>query len=114
MKKLFITLGILVMSLSVFADNTFVVTVQVNCEYEYRDSHGNVMGRQSAPAQSQSFTICAESEGAAIREAISQCSSMCESSRGQYLGTATYGGEQCKKYLNRSVGTTSAKKFGEC
>ena len=107
-------ISMIVMSLCAFADNTYVVTVKVNCEYEYRDASGNVLGRQSATAESQTFTICAASQGDAIREAISQCSSMCESSRGQYLGKATYGGETCSKYLYRSVGQTSATKYGEC
>lgn len=103
------------MSLCTFAeDYTYVVTVQVNCEIEYRDSRGYVLGRQSTTAQSQTFTICASSEGEAIREAISQCSSMCESNRGQYQGKAMFAGEECSKYLIRSIGSTSSQKYGKC
>ena len=99
----------------IHADNTYVVTVTVTCEYAYYSvQNGNLLGRQSTTDQSQTFTICAESEGAAIREAIYQCSSMCESNQGQYQGTATYGGEKCKKYLVRRIGKTEATKYGSC
>jgi len=98
-----------------YADNTYVVTVNVICEYVYYSENGGMLGRQSAPAQSQSFTICAASEGDAIREAIYQCGRTCENEgNGQYQGKATYGGETCKKYLVRRVGEAKAIKYGPC
>ena len=116
MKKLFFAIILLFgMGTMVYANDTYVVTVTVKCEYVYYGENGGLLGRQSTVDQSQTFTICAASEGAAIQEAIYQCSRMCENEgNGQYQGKATYGGETCSKYLVRRVGSTSAKKYGSC
>ncbi len=116
MKKIFFAIMLICgIGTTVYADDMYEVTVNVNCEYAYYSKDGAMLGRQSAPAQTQKFNICAESEGKAIQEAIYQCSRMCENEgNGQYQGTATYGGETCKKYLVRRVGSTQARKTGSC
>lgn len=119
MKKILLSImAMLALGTTAFADATtytYVVTVEVICEYAYYSQENGFLGRQSAPSESQTFRICAESEGAAIRDALYQCSRMCENDgNGQYLGKATFGGETCSKYLVRRTGKTVAKRQGTC
>ena len=66
MKKLFFAIMLLFgMGTMVYANDTYVVTVTVKCEYVYYGENGGLLGRQSTVDQSQTFTICAASEGAA-------------------------------------------------
>lgn len=107
MKKLLVLFAlVLTTAVSYATERQYVITVTYSVTYEYRDYQGNVLSSQSGVSGSQTFTVCAESEGEARQKAIQQCSSTCNYG-GQKVGSADIGGVKCTKYEVRRV--TGAK-----
>lgn len=112
MKQLFLIIALLFVTLAVNAEN-WTVKVTVKKNIEFLDSNtGESVSKASGGTETLTFNVVADSKYNAERQAVNQCSNVCENgiptlvAKNVKVGTKT-----CDKYETRIVESANATKL---